>query len=120
MIGAGVDPRAPYKVTYFKDGERHVIRRIPPVQLHKIRPGEAVTIDLKKNDDWDKGDEVKVKAISPRQPNVLHVEDEDGRTTFLDYFDVVRHGTEKELDRMEQEEAARKADPIGSKYLLWP
>ena len=110
--------RTPYKVQYFKDGQRHVIKRIPPPKLHDMLPEDEVKISRKKGDNWDEGDKVKIKHITSRHPNTLQVEDKNGNTTFLDYMDLdfkplngdARSKNGKQIER----------DPIGSKYLLWP
>ena len=111
--------RSPYKVTYYKEGKMHTIRRVPPPKLHDAMPGDTVTITNKKNDDWQEGQTVKVKNITSRQPNVLQVEKEDGKYTFLDYRDV-KLNERPPVTAETTEQAERDADPIGSKYLLWP
>ena len=110
--------RKPYVVSYTKDGETHRIRRVPPPKLHDILPGDKVTISRRKGEDWDEGEEVKVKAISPRQPNTLQVE-KDGKTTFLPYFDTRFEGRDGE-NLIAEDERRVASDPLGSKYLLWP
>lgn len=111
--------RRPYKVEYYKDGKKHVIQRRPPPQLHSLQKNDDVLIQRKKNDDWEAGAKVTIKNISPRQPNVLQVIGDDGKTTFLDYDSVKLVGREG-LDPEEAEKIARDADPIGSNYLMWP
>jgi hypothetical protein len=116
-IAAASADRRPYTVEYYDDkGERHVIRRTPPPRLHRLLPKDEVQITRKRSDHWDEGDEVTVTGTTARQPNTLRVEDESGRHTFLSHRDVKfisRDGQGPEL--FEQE-----ADPIGSRYLLWP
>jgi hypothetical protein len=112
--------RRPYKVEYYKDGQKHVISRRPPPKLHPILPEDVVTIRRKRNDDWQEGDEVEVKAISSRQPNTLQVKNENGRTTFLPFFDVEFEGRDEGTDVVANDTRARRRDPIGSDYLLWP
>ena len=111
--------RRPYIVKYQKDGKEHIIKRVPPRKLHDMLPQDEVTITRKKNDYWDKGDKVKIRNISGRQPNTLQVENSDGVTTFLSYFDVFFKGR-KTADIIAEDEAKQAKDPIGSKYLLWP
>lgn len=111
--------RRPYKVEYYKDGKKHTINRRPPPKLHKMQAEDEVVIQRKKNDDWDKGSKVEIKNITNRQPNVLQVVGDDGKTTFLDFYDVKLSGR-KGLDAVQAEELAREADPIGSNYLMWP
>lgn len=111
--------RTPYKVQYYKDGKKHTIRRIPPPKLHDMLPEDVVTISRKKNDDWDEDMTVKIKDIQRRQPNTLTIENDDGKYTFIDYTDVRFDGRPSE-EFFSSEGAARAADPIGSKYLLWP
>lgn len=111
--------RTPYTVRYTKDGQTHKIRRVPPPKLHPVDAGDTVTITRKKGDDWDAGDKVRVKAVSPRQPNTLMVERPDGLTTFLPYFDVAFKGR-PEPEISEDEPSAGGSGSIGSRYLLWP
>lgn len=108
-------PRTPYKVTYWKDGEKHVIQRRPPPKLHDIEPEDTVTLTRGKNDDFPKGSELTVKGISPRQPNVLQLVNEEGLATFVDYYDA-------ELEEMRgKRNGVDPLDfPINNKYLLWP
>jgi hypothetical protein len=110
--------RTPYTVRYMKDGVQQVVRRRPPPKLHDILPGDKVSLTRRKSEDWDEGDEVSVKSINPRQPNTLRIE-EGGKTTFVPYFDT-RFGGRPGEDVLKEDERAIEADPLGSKYLLWP
>lgn len=109
--------RKPYTVTYMDlKGEKQTIRRYPPAKLHKALPTDVVSLTRKKNDDFQEGDQLKVKHINPKHPNVLQLENEDGLTTFVDHFDV----------KLEQRIANRGDDTptdienFKNRYLLWP
>ncbi|WP_186646864.1 hypothetical protein [Fluviispira vulneris] len=106
--------RTPYYVEYYKDGEKQTIRRVPPVKLHDYAIGDEVTINRKKGDDWDKGDEVEIKAINPRQPNTLTIKKENEEYTFLTYGDADLKS------KSAQHYIDEGRDPFGSQYLLWP
>ncbi len=108
--------RKPYTVTYFKDGVKHTIRRTPPPKLHDMMPKDIVELTQSKNDDWQAGDDFKVKGINPRHPNVLQIENGSGEATFVDYYDL-------KLEQMvgEREGGVSPQDlPINNRYLLWP
>ncbi|NRA66333.1 MAG: hypothetical protein HRU19_17740 [Pseudobacteriovorax sp.] len=107
--------RNPYKVTYYKDGEKKVIRRRPPLKLHDILPQDEVVLKKEKNADFQAGDAFRVKHINQRHPNVLQITNEDGVSTFADYYDL----------KLEKKFAARGGvDPLdlpeNNRYLLWP
>ncbi len=113
--------RKPYFVHYTDSatGERKSIRRVPPPKLHSALPGDVVELTSKKSDDFDAGDRFTVKHINPRHPNVLQIKDDDGKTTFVNWF-------EARLDEMVAPRAEGQAAsepgvlPIKSDYLLWP
>lgn len=111
--------RQPYKVTYFKDGVKQTIRRIPPPKLHNIMPKDQVILKTRKNADYQEGDEFTVKGVSPRQPNTLHLQNEDGKSTFVSYRDLEVtesfHFTDDDGNQVPVEEA-----PGANRYLLWP
>jgi hypothetical protein len=108
--------RKPYIVSYIDmDGNPQKIRRVPPPKLHDALPTDKVELSRTHSDDFERGDVVTVKTISPRQPNTLKVENADGKTVFIGYNEMFvkekmasRDGTPPE--RM----------PERSKYLLWP
>lgn len=107
--------RKPYEVTYYKEGERHTIRRRPPPKLHDIWPEDVVSLTRTKNVDFQEGDEFDVRHINPRHPNVLQLTGDDGHTTFVEHTDV------------ELEEAIGPRDGVdpmdllkNNRYLLWP
>lgn len=117
--------REPYKVTYYKDGEKQTIRRRPPPKLHDALPEDTVILTRGKNDDYREGDKFKVKTIQQRSPNTLQLVNEEGMATFVDHRDIklltqpidrVREG------RMTKDEArAAGIDlSVDDKYLLWP
>lgn len=107
--------RTPYTVTYMKDGEKHTIRRTPPPKLHDMDVQDEVRLLRSKNDDFKEGEVMTVKGITDRQPNVLQLVNEDGLSTFVDYYDA----------RIENVRSARNGVepldmPINNRYLLWP
>lgn len=107
--------RKPYKVSYYKDGELKTIRRVPPPKLHDMLPKDQVSLTASKNDDFQEGDKFVVKHINQRHPNVLQVTNEDGVSTFVDYYDL----------QLEAKRSFRDGvDPIdfpeNNEYLLWP
>ena len=110
--------RTPYTVTYHRDGVKHTIRRRPPKKVHDAMPTDIVELKHRKNDEFLEGQKFKVKGINPRHPNVLQVESEDGKTTFVSALDTDL------IERVYQ----READPskptydqeVSNEYLLWP
>ena len=107
----------PYKVTYYDmNGDKKVIRRVPPKKMHDILPTDIVEIKVKHSDDFDIGDNFEVKGINPRHPNVVHIHDDDEHSTFVSYLD---------LD-LKEKRAPREGDesgfssPTRDRYLLWP
>ena len=99
-----------------KDGVQHKIRRRPPKKLHNIFPKDEVVLTRKKNDDFNTDDEFKVKGINKRQPNVLKLENDEGKTTFVDYYDLK---LERKLG--ERKEGQNPLDlPENTDYLVWP
>lgn len=107
--------REPYTVTYWKDGEKKTIRRRPPEKLHDVMPDDVVTLTRKKGDDFDKGDEFKVKSIQQRSPNVLQLTNEEGISTFVDYYDAKLEKRNYLPPGVEYNDL-----PINNRYLLWP
>lgn len=107
--------REPYKVTYYKDGVKHTIRRIPPPKLHDIEVQDEVSLLRSKNEDYQAGDSFRVMGITKRQPNVLQLVNEDGLSTFVDYYDA-------KLEEMRgPREGVEVIDlPVNNRYLLWP
>ena len=107
--------RKPYTIAYYKDGERHTIRRVPPPLQHKMLPTDKVELSRQKNDDWKNGDTYTVKHINPRHPNVIQIQDRGGNATFVPYYDL----------KLNEEVAPRDGilpmdRPSRNKYLLWP
>jgi hypothetical protein len=112
-------------VTYYKDGEKHTIRRRPPLKLHDALPGDTVILTRGKNDDFPDGDKLKVKSIQPRSPNTLQLANEEGMATFVEYYDTQL--ITQPIDRLHEgritrdEAKAQGIDlSIDNKYLLWP
>lgn len=107
--------RKPYIVTYYKDGKKHTIRRVPPPVLHNMLPKDMVRLNRTKNADWKEGQVFSVKYINPKHPNVIQIEDKKGNSTFVPYFDLC----------LEDKVAMRNGklpieEPINNRYLLWP
>ena len=107
--------RKPYNVVYYKDGERHTIRRRPPPKLHDIWPEDIVSLTRNKNDDFQEGDEFEVKSINYRHPNTLKLVDDDDHTTFVHYYDL----------NLEEQVGPRvggygQNSEEGNRYLTWP
>ncbi len=126
-VRAAQAERRPYKVEYYKDGKKHTLTRRPPPKLHDALAGDTVTIRSRKNEDWKEGESVKVKAINPRQPNVLQLEKPSGEYTFLSYFDCQLEP--RANDEIVTDSKGRPVldssgqpvrDPVGNDYLLWP
>lgn len=107
--------RKPYKVTYYKDGEKKTIRRVPPPKLHDMLPKDQVILNRGKNEDFEQGDEFKVKHINQRHPNVLQLSNDEGKTTFVDYYDL-------KLDKkFALRDGVNPIDlPENNEYLRWP
>ncbi len=108
--------RKPYTISYMdQDGKQQKIRRVPPPKLHEALPTDQVELTRKHSDSFDTGDVVTVTSINPRHANTLKVENEDGQTTFISYFEMF----------LKDKIAARNGvlpqnDPVRNKYLLWP
>ena len=108
--------RKPYTVRYTDlDGNQKSIRRVPPPKLHNMFPTDVVTLNTKKNDDWDKGDSYKVKAINQKQPNTIQVEKEDGDYTFISFYDL---SLEERIGNGRFDDP--RDNPINNQYLVWP
>ena len=78
-------------------------------------PKDEVTLTRGKNVDFEEGDSFVVKHINQRHPNVLQVTNEDGVSTFVDYYDL----------KLEQKRSSQNGvDPLdfpeNNEYLLWP
>ena len=107
--------RRPYNVSYFKDGKKVTIRRVPPEKLHDALPLDRVQLNVRHSDDFPEGETYTVKNVTNRQPNILQLENSDGQTTFVPYFDA----------ELKQRIAPRNGidprdEPINNRYLLWP
>ncbi len=107
--------RKPYKVTYYQDGVKKTIRRRPPPKLHNMLPKDEVVLKHSKNADFVEGDEFTVKHINQRHPNVLQITNEDGISTFADYYDL------KLEKKLSYRNGVHPLDfPENNEYLLWP
>ena len=109
--------RTPYKVTYYQDGKKVTIRRVPPEKLHEALPTDIVKLTAPHSDDFPEGATYTVKGISTRQPNILQLENDNGQTTFVPYFDAELK--EKKVYPRENFEDPRD-NPRVNRYLTWP
>lgn len=107
--------RKPYTVRYTKDGEQQTYRRRPAKKLHDMLPKDQVRLTRAKNADFAVDDTYSVKHISPRQPNVIQIADEEGNSTFVDYYDLELNQRLSPRDGKEFFELEEN-----QKYLLWP
>jgi len=108
--------RKPYFVSW-KDDQGNIkrIRRVPPPKLHEALPTDIVELTKSRSDDFKSGDDVTVKHINPRHPNVLQVENSSGQTTFVNYFDMDLK------ERVAPRDGVRPEDmPERNRYLRWP
>jgi hypothetical protein len=96
-------------------GEKHTIKRTPPLKAHEILPTDIVKLTNKRSDDFQAGDELEVKHIPGRHPNTLQLVDDDGGTTFVDYHEVTLE--EKIAPRLGVDP---RDNPEANRYLLWP
>lgn len=108
--------RKPYTIKY-KDqkGEMQSIRRVPPPKLHDMLPTDKVSLNSKKNDDWDSGENFTIKGIAERQPNTIQIENEKGDYTFVSYYDL---SLEEKISDARYEDP--RDNPITNDYLIWP
>jgi hypothetical protein len=108
--------RKPYIVSYTDQaGKLQKIRRVPPPKLHEALPTDKVELTRKHSDDFDTGDVVTVKSINPRHANTLKIENSDGKTAFISYFEM----------NLKEKIAPRggvspEQTPERNQYLLWP
>jgi hypothetical protein len=108
--------RKPYVVSYVdQEGKLQKIRRVPPPKLHEALPTDKVELTRKRSDVFDTGDVVTVTSINPRHANTLKVENSEGKTTFISYFEML----------LKEKRAPRNGvlpedQPENNKYLLWP
>jgi hypothetical protein len=108
--------RKPYTVSYLDlKGEKQTVVRRPPLKAHPMLPTDIVSLKIKRSDDFPEDEELTIKHIPEKHSNTLQLVNDEGQTTFVDYFDV----------ELEEEVAARAGvDPIdkiaNNKYLMWP
>jgi hypothetical protein len=115
--------RKPYIVSYVdSDGKQQQIRRVPPSKLHSAMPTDVVELKYRKSDHFIEGDNVKVKHINPRQPNVLQVENRSGQTTFISHSEMVLK--QKLTNTIGVQDASKSSEEplqhIDNSYLDWP
>ena len=116
MADEVVFDRTPYIVRWRdQDGKQQQMRRVPPPKLHDALPTDIVELTADRSADFRAGKEVTVKHINPRHPNVLQIEDDDGHTTFVNYFE-----TNLKEEVAMRNGVPREARPERNKYLLWP
>ena len=108
--------RKPYN-TFYKDfhtGEVKKIKRRPPPKLHNMLPTDVVELKSKKNQDWEQGEEYKIKHLTYRAPNTIQLEDDDGLTTFVSSFDLDL------VEKVAYRGETQADSPDANKYLIWP
>lgn len=108
--------RQPYKVTYFKDGEKQTLQRRPPPLLHQMLPNDVVELTRPKNGDFGVGENFTIKHINPRHPNTIQITNDDGVSTFVDHFDLQL----EEMIAPREGAAGEKVREYDSRYLTWP
>lgn len=116
--------RKPYYISYVdSEGHQQKIRRVPPPKLHNALPTDKVELRTRRSDNFQAGDEVTVKHINPRHPNVLQVENGDGKTTFISHYDMrfeQKGGQVSEIQTGSPASDDSDSSPISSSYLDWP
>lgn len=112
--------RKPYTIKYMdQDGKQQSIRRVPPPKLHSALPTDKVELTKTLSDHFESGDELTVKSINPRHPNVVKVENSKGQSTFISHYDMKLK--DKPAPRIEAGQTVSAEDiPIQNDYLLWP
>ena len=109
--------RKPY-VSFYKDsvtGEVKNIKRQPPKPQHDMLPTDIVELTNKKSADWPAYETYTIKHINFRQPNVIQLEDDSGKTTFVQSSDL------KLIQKNSLEQGVKQIDSeIQSEYLAWP
>ncbi len=108
--------RTPYTVRYVdQKGDQQSIRRVPPPKLHDALPTDKVVLTSKRSDDFQEGESYEVKNINPRHPNTLQLVDDEGRTTFVDFYTA-------KLDKKiaPRDGVDPRDEPISNQYILWP
>ena len=106
----------PYTVTYLRDGVKQTYRRVPPPKAHDALPTDVVKLTSKHSDDFEDGDKLTVKSISPRHPNVIQVENSSGQTTFVSAFEF----TVSEYNAPREGGKSPTDAPGRNRYLRWP
>lgn len=107
--------RQPYTVSYYQDGEKKTIRRVPPPKLHDALPLDKVELSHKRNDDFEAGEVYEVKHINPRHPNTMQLVNNDGQTTFVNHYHTVLKQKIAPRDGVDPRD-----ESINNEYLLWP
>ena len=108
--------RAPYTVTYQDlQGETRTIRRVPPEKLHDALPTDVVTLTNRHSDSFDAGEDFVVKHINPRHPNTLQIVDGDGKTAFVEYYDIALKDEVADRPGVDPRDQVRN-----NRYLTWP
>jgi IMP cyclohydrolase len=86
-------------------------------------PTDRVELKTRRSDHFRAGDEVTVKRINPRHPNVLQVENDDGQTTFISHYDMIfeqKNAENPTIQSTSSRNETEDATPISSSYLDWP
>ena len=98
----------------FHTGELKKVRRRPARVAHDMLPTDVVELSRRKNVDWTPGEEYVVKHISPRNPNVIQISNDEGESTFVSSTEL------ESVERVASRGEKRVDDPVASAYLLWP
>lgn len=116
--------RKPYVISYVDaQGQQQKIRRVPPPKLHTALPTDRVELKTRRSDHFKAGDEVTVKRINPRHPNVLQVENDEGQTTFITHYDMILEQKNKETSAIQSSSVGYQTEDepdVSSDYLDWP
>ena len=105
-----------YTVTWYDNGEKKTIRRVPPQKLHTMLPEDVVELKTKRSDDFLEGSDYVIKNINPRHPNTVQIKNSEGQTTFVEYFKL--EPDEKRL--LNPDGSVAISNSKISKYLRWP
>lgn len=76
---------APYIVSWYENGEKKTMRRVPPPRLHQMLPTDIVELKSKRSDDFKAGEEFEIKHIANRHPNTIQLVNSRGETTFVGF-----------------------------------
>jgi hypothetical protein len=78
-------------------------------------PQDIVELKEGKNVDWEAGEDFTVRHINPHHPNTIQLENDDGATTFVAYYDLELKEAVGPRDGQ-----SPKDTPQNNRYLTWP